>query len=61
VVTDLPFKRTDNAIVIVKDLPVLACATRIEYLLGDPAMAAVEAILDRDDEAAELEIVRYAA
>ncbi|CAN5265428.1 hypothetical protein BH20GEM2_BH20GEM2_08610 [soil metagenome] len=25
VVTDLPFKRTDKAIVIVKDLPVLQC------------------------------------
>lgn len=60
-VTDLPFKRTDKAIVIIKDLPVLQCENCTEYLLEDSAMAAVEAILGRIDEAAELEIVKYAA
>lgn len=60
-VTDLPFKRTDKAIVIIQNLPVLQCGNCTEFLLEDPAMAAVEAILDRIDEAAELEIVKYPA
>jgi YgiT-type zinc finger domain-containing protein len=60
-VTGLPFKRTDKAIVIIKGLPVLECGYCTECLLEDPAMAAVEAILDRADEAAELEMVKYPA
>jgi YgiT-type zinc finger domain-containing protein len=52
--TDLPFKRTGKAIVIITDLPVLECGNCTEFLWEDPAMAAVEAILDRIDEAAEL-------
>ncbi len=60
-ITDLPFKRTAKSIVIIKDLPVLECENCAEYLLQDSAMAAVENILERIDEAAELEVVRYAA
>ncbi|CAN5265754.1 hypothetical protein BH20GEM2_BH20GEM2_08630 [soil metagenome] len=58
--TDLPFKRTDKAIVI-KGLPVLECPNCTECLLENSAMAAVEAILNGPDEAAELEIVKYPA
>jgi YgiT-type zinc finger domain-containing protein len=53
-VTALPFERTGKAIVIITDLPVLECGNCTEFLLEDPPMAAVEAILDRIDEAAEL-------
>jgi YgiT-type zinc finger domain-containing protein len=61
VTTDLPFKRSDSTIVIVKGLPVLQCAGCSEYLLADPVMARVEEILDQADRRAELEIIRYAA
>ncbi|HET7273939.1 MAG TPA: type II toxin-antitoxin system RelE/ParE family toxin [Longimicrobiaceae bacterium] len=61
VVTDLPFKRANRSIVIIKDLPVLQCENCAEYFLEDPSMAAVEAILNGINETAELEIVRYAA
>jgi len=61
VVTDLPFKRSDSTIVILKDLPVLQCVGCSEYLLDDAVMARVEEILDQADERAELEIIRFAA
>jgi len=61
VITDLPFKRSDSTIVILKDLPVLQCTRCSEYLLTDSVMARVEEILSQADRRAELEIIRYAA
>ncbi len=61
IVTDLPFKRDDHCIVIVKDLPVFQCAKCGEYLLEDGIMHWVENILAKVEPSAELEIVRYAA
>ncbi len=61
VITDLPFKRSDLTIVILKDLPVLQCVGCSEYLFEDPVMVRVEEILDQADRRAELEIIRYAA
>lgn len=60
-ITDLPFKASSRTIVILKDLPVLQCDNCSEYLLGNDVMAAVERILARVDEAAELEVIKYAA
>jgi len=60
-VTDLPFKRSDTTIVILKGLPILQCAGCSEYLLEDTVMARVEEILDQTDNRAELEIIRFAA
>jgi YgiT-type zinc finger domain-containing protein len=60
-VTDLPFKRSETTIVIVKDLPILQCAACSQYLLEDPVMERVDEILDSADSRAELEIVRFAA
>ena len=60
-ITDLPFKISDSTIVILKGLPVLQCEHCSEYLLEDPIMGRVEAILERVSDAAELEIIRYAA
>jgi YgiT-type zinc finger domain-containing protein len=59
--TDLPFKRGDRSIVIVRDLPVTQCSTCEEYLLAHPVMQRVERILSTADERAEIEVVRYAA
>lgn len=60
-ITDLPFKLSDSFIVIIKGLPVTQCSGCGEYLLADAVMARVEQILESVDQAAELEIVRYAA
>jgi YgiT-type zinc finger domain-containing protein len=59
--TDLPFKVSEETIVIVKALPVLQCKGCGEYLLEDAVMQRVDEILGRADAQAELEIVRYAA
>jgi YgiT-type zinc finger domain-containing protein len=61
IVTDLPFKLSETTIVIVKALPVLQCESCSEYALEDGVMQRVDAILERADPSAELEIVRYAA
>jgi YgiT-type zinc finger domain-containing protein len=59
--TDLPFKISDQTIVIIKKLPVLQCERCSEYLMDDPTFARVEQMLQRADRGAELEIVPYAA
>ena len=60
-VTDMPFKTGDTSIVIVKGLPVLQCENCTEFLIEDPIMKHVDAILDKADTSVELEIVRFAA
>jgi YgiT-type zinc finger domain-containing protein len=47
--TDLPFKVSETAIVIVKALPALQCQSCGEYLLGDAVMQRVDKILERAD------------
>jgi len=59
--TDLPFKVTEKAIVILRDLPVLECGRCPEYLIEDEVLSRVDEILARVDSSAELEIIRYAA
>ena len=60
-ITDLPFKISDETIVILKSLPVLQCENCREYLLDDPVMASVEKILEKVNVPAKLEVIRYAA
>ncbi len=61
ITTDLPFKVSNTAIVIVKQLPVVDCSNCHEYLLADPIMERVEQMFANLDARAELEIIRYAA
>lgn len=61
IVASLPFRLSDTAIVIVKELPVIQCGSCREFLIEDPVMERLEAILNRADADTELEIVRYAA
>jgi YgiT-type zinc finger domain-containing protein len=61
IITALPFKIGETAIVIVKELPVLQCENCGDYLLEDAVMGRVDQILEKIDVAAELEIIRYAA
>ncbi len=60
-VTVLPFKVSETAIVILKGLPILQCNNCTEYLLADSVMSRVEEIIERVDTAAELEVISYAA
>lgn len=59
--TDLPFKVNDTTIIIMKDLPVIQCDGCSEYLLDDPVLKRVDAIIENADTEAELKIIRYAA
>ena len=59
--TNLPFKLSEERIVILKQLPVLQCTSCREYLIEDTVMARVEMLLGRTDSTAELEVLRYAA
>ena len=61
IVNDLPFKTTDNSIVILKSLPVLQCGNCTEYLIEDAVLSRVDEILAGISGAAELEVIRYAA
>ena len=60
-ITSLPFKTGEDSIVIVKRLPVVQCGNCPEYLIEDPVMVRVEAILEKAGQATELVVVRYAA
>jgi YgiT-type zinc finger domain-containing protein len=59
--TDLPFKVSQTAIVILKGLPVLQCVKCPEYLIEDEVLRRVDEILARVEGGTELEIIRYAA
>jgi len=61
ITTDLPFKADVTTIVIMKDLSVIQCVGCSEYLLDDPVLERVDAIIKKVDNAAELEVIRYAA
>ena len=61
VTTTLPFKITQTAVVIVKNVPALQCCRCQEYLLDDPVMEYVDGILRHADQAAELEVLTYTA
>ena len=60
-ITDLPFKISDTAIVILKGLPVLQCAKCPEYLIDDKVLQKIDEILAKVEGGTELEIIRYAA
>ena len=60
IVTDLPFKTSNNTMVIIKNLPVLQCESCREYELEDETMQYVDKKLISVDTTAELEIVKYA-
>jgi YgiT-type zinc finger domain-containing protein len=59
--TNLPFKISQNTIIIVKDLPVLQCEGCTEYLLADDVMEHIDQLFERVDITAELEVLKYAA
>ena len=61
VTSDLPFKTSEQTIVILKNLPVLQCENCAQYLLEDAVLGRVDEILATIGGTAELEIIRYAA
>ena len=60
-ITDLPFKVSDQTIIIMKELPVWQCDGCQEYLIDDPVMQRVDELLITANSVAELEVIRYAA
>jgi YgiT-type zinc finger domain-containing protein len=58
--TDLPFRLSEDRIVVFKQLPVLQCGACREYLIEDAVMARVDTMLGETDSTAELEVIRYA-
>ncbi len=60
-VTDLPFKISDSAIVILRSLPVLQCRQCGDTELEQPTVSRVDQLLAAVGESAELEVIRYAA
>lgn len=44
-VTDMPFKLSNRAIVILKDITVFQCGNFREYVIEDPIMEKVEVLL----------------
>jgi YgiT-type zinc finger domain-containing protein len=59
--TDLPFKLDRHRIVVIRDLPVKQCNSCSEFLISDHVMDEIDKLIEATDEAAELEIRRYAA
>ena len=47
--TDLPFKLSEERIVILKQLPVLQCGACREYLIEDTVMARIDILLAQAD------------
>jgi len=60
-VTDMPFKLSATTIAILRDVPVLQCNQCGEYVIEDPVMERVEALLEKVDQKLELEIVEFPA
>ena len=60
-VTELPFKLSENSIVIVKNLPVWQCRNCREYIIEDKVMKRLDQILKKAGKMTELEVVRFAA
>lgn len=61
VVSQFPFKISDESIVIIKNMPVLQCTGCAEYLIEDEVMEKVEETCNGVDATAELEVFKYAS
>lgn len=59
--SDLPFKTTEQAIVILRGLPVLQCENCGHYVIEDAVLDRVDQILAGVGRAVELEVIRHAA
>jgi len=59
--SDMPFKISNESVVIIKKLPVLQCPNCHEYLLEDKVMQVVEESLSKVSISSELEILKYVA
>jgi len=59
--SDMPFKVSQHKVVIFKNFPVIQCTGCGEFLLADPVMAEVEALLEKSMPETELDVLRYAA
>ena len=58
--SDMPFKISQHKVVIFKKLPVFQCVGCGEFLIADPVMVEVEALLEKSMPETELDVLRYA-
>lgn len=58
---DLPFKREDDSIVIVRGLPVKKCSECAMYFLEDRVITKIHELLALIRNGASLEVIPYAA
>lgn len=61
VVSDFPFEVSARTIVIIGEAPAHQCDACAEYLFDDEVMRRIDESLANVADAAELEIIRYAA
>ncbi|MFA4923314.1 MAG: YgiT-type zinc finger protein [Ignavibacteriaceae bacterium] len=59
--SDMPFKVSNESVVIIKKLPVLQCPNCQDYFLEDMVMKKVEEKLSEVSFTTELEILKYVA
>jgi YgiT-type zinc finger domain-containing protein len=60
-VADLPFKVSDTATVVIKQLPIQRCTQCWEYYIEALAIKRVDAILAQADPKVEMQVVTFAA
>jgi YgiT-type zinc finger domain-containing protein len=58
---DLPFRREDDSIVIVRGLPVMRCPKCATYFLEDQVITKIHQLLALIRNGAQLEVIPYAA
>ena len=58
---DLPFRREDDSIVIVRGLPVLRCSKCTMYFLEDRVVTKIQELLVLIKKGSRLDVIPYAA
>lgn len=59
--TDLPFRVTETAIIIVKGLPVMACELCPGYLIEDEPLSHLDQIMAGVGSSTELAVINFSA
>lgn len=60
-ISDIPFRLSRTAIVVIKRAPALECVNCGELSIEDPVMERIDGLLERTGDDAELAVVPYTA
>ena len=58
---DLPFRREDESIVIVRGLPVMRCTVCSVYFLEDSVITKIQELITLIRKSSQLDVISYAA